>query len=264
MLKIYLLFLISFISLILNFIPVQLVSLTKSADKELFNEELTLQLNSVNTLAEEIDRQAYLENCIPHSLEYNEIVTNVIKYRFRHGYCYYSLNQNWVAASLGYFFWEDLAAIVIPDDILKYSNAACSQQSIVMMEILRRKGIPFKKVGWNHHFTLCAWVQNSWHFYDPNMEPIINMNERKFDSKFNDIEFLAKIYHYKIPRNHIEQALGKPYAGVKNEFPANRIRIFHYITFWISKTVWFFVLIYGLWLFYKRRKAAVYEGNYEI
>lgn len=261
--KIYTVFIISFIFLVLNFIPFQLRSAGDEMSNELFDQSM-IKLNTINKLVAQIDSIAYSKKCIPHSLEYNEIVTNVIKYRFRHGYCHYSLDQNWISAVLGLVIWQDFSAIVIPDDIMKFSNAACSQQTIVMMEILRKKGIPFKKIGWNHHFTLCAWVQNGWQFYDPNLEPILNMSERKFDHKFNDIDFLAKIYQYKIPKNQIEGALGKPFSGIKNEFPATRIKLFHHITFWLSRVLWFFILLSGLWLLHKKKGRDYLNKNYEV
>jgi hypothetical protein len=47
----------------------------------------------------------------------------------------------------GEFVWSHLSAIVLPEDILKYPMAACSQQSIIMMECFKKIGVDYRKVG---------------------------------------------------------------------------------------------------------------------
>jgi len=73
--------------------------------------------------------------------------SQILRGRFYHGYSYYELGQN----SLGYLFAplikKDLSAIVIPNDIFKHPMAACSQQSIVGMEVFKTKGIKVRKIG---------------------------------------------------------------------------------------------------------------------
>lgn len=44
--------------------------------------------------------------------------------------------------------------LFIPDDIMQYPMAACSQQSIVLMEFFRKKSIPYRKIGFDHYFEL--------------------------------------------------------------------------------------------------------------
>ncbi|MBL0337301.1 MAG: hypothetical protein IPP73_18825 [Chitinophagaceae bacterium] len=88
---------------------------------------------------------------------------------------------------------EGLSAIVIPDDILEYPYAACSQQSIILMELLKQKGFTTRKVGFQGkttgHFCFEVFYGNGWHFYDPDMEPdskVLDANNRP------DIQFLAR------------------------------------------------------------------------
>ncbi len=251
--KVYLISIVALFLLILNFIPLVLIDDDSHSKIELFDSSL-VKINSVYKLVDVVDSIAFSQKCIPHSLEYNEIVTNLIKYRFRHGYSHYALNENWIVSLLGYFVWKDISAIVIPDDILKYPNAACSQQSIVMMEVLKMKGIPFRKVTWDHHFTICAWVDNVWYFYDPNMEPNLTLNERKFDKRFNSLSFLQSKYQKRLTPTQVENIFGKPKVGTINHYPAQKIYIFHVITFWISKTLWFFVLAYSIFLYMKLKR----------
>ncbi|MEY3450369.1 MAG: hypothetical protein RL711_194 [Bacteroidota bacterium] len=240
--KIYLFLSLSVFFLVLNLLPLHLINEEGHHHFEKFEDTL-YPINNIGTLMQVIDDSARVNHIKPKSLAYNEIITTIIKRRFRHGYSHYGFQDNWVATLAGYFIWRDLSAIVDPDDLMKYPNAACSQQAIVMMEVLKNKGIPFCKVGWNHHFTLCAWVNNGWHYYDPNMEPIINSNQRAFDNKFLSIPFLAEIYKGRISKNDIAFALGVPQMGKVNEFPAPNALIFHQITKIVSISLWFFMLL---------------------
>lgn len=246
--KIYFFLSLSVFLLFLNLLPIRLINEEGWSGYEKFN----LNYQSVTTiehLHKIIDDSAHAHHCKPKTLEYTEWVTEIIKQRFRHGYSHYYFNQNWVASVLGYVYWRDLSAVVDPNDLMLYPNAACSQQSIVMMEILKRQGVPFCKVGWNHHFTLCAWIEGGWRYYDPNMEPIMSIDQRKFNDNFLNIEFLASIYKDRINSNNIEYALGVPKLGRINEFPAPKALLFHRVTKVISITLWIFALIPAIYFY---------------
>ena len=263
--KIYLFLSLSVFFLIINLLPFHLTNEQGWHSYEKFDEKAQ-SIQTINSLIKVIDDSARSKNIKEKTLDYNEIITLKIKQRFRHGYSHYALNENWIACLSGYFIWRDLSAIVDPEDLMKYPNAACSQQSIIMMEILKIKNIPFCKVGWNHHFTLCAWVENGWHYYDPNMEPIITIEQRKFNDNFLNIEFLAQIYKGRINKNEINGALGVPQLGKFNEFPAPRALIFHKATKIISITFWLLFLIPVIFWYrpihilrnkYKRKKTNI-------
>ena len=80
-------------------------------------------------------------------MPYPEIVNEVVKRRFYHGYSYFHWRDNYMAYLLSFVTKPDAHAIVLPDDILRYPYGACSQQAIVMMALLQRKGFPVRKVG---------------------------------------------------------------------------------------------------------------------
>ena len=97
---------------------------------------------------------------------------------------------------------EILSAIVVPDDILKYPLAACSQQSIVGMKVLMDKGFNIRRVGFDDpviggHFCYEVNYGNDWHFFDPNREPdevVLNKYNRpsiKFLNEHPDILIAA-------------------------------------------------------------------------
>ena len=85
-----------------------------------------------------------------------------------------------MAIYLAPFIKKDLSAIVIPNDILKQPMAACSQQSIIGMEVFKRKGFKVRKVGFFYdgyggHFCFEAFFYNRWHFFDPDLEPKLSI-----------------------------------------------------------------------------------------
>ncbi len=118
----------------------------------------------VNTQANE---QAIKKN----SLAYFEVLSSLVRKRFYHAYSHYSLKENWIAAVAGKFSLYDLSAIVIPDDIMQYPMAACSQQSIVMMDCFKRLGMPFRKVGMTGHYACEGFIENGWYYFDTDKEP---------------------------------------------------------------------------------------------
>src|SRR5688572_26849327 len=61
--------------------------------------------------------------------KYTDIVSAVIRKRFFHGFSYYGFNNNYMGLVLSKMTVEGLGAVVIPDDVMKFDFAACSQQS---------------------------------------------------------------------------------------------------------------------------------------
>ncbi|RYZ23463.1 MAG: hypothetical protein EOO16_04780 [Chitinophagaceae bacterium] len=105
------------------------------------------------------------------TLSYVKTLSDVVSRRFYHGYSYYTFRHNWIAYSASKLVWKDLNAIVLPNDILQHSNAACSQVSIVLAACLQKAGISYRKVGFTGHFALEARVNGRWCFMDANLEP---------------------------------------------------------------------------------------------
>ncbi|HEY0432880.1 MAG TPA: hypothetical protein VGC95_03365, partial [Chitinophagaceae bacterium] len=111
---------------------------------------------------------------------YARILSQTLRGRFYHGYSHYSLGRNSYASLLAPIIRNDLDAVVIPDDILKFPMAACSQQSIIGMQAFRQKGITVRKVGFyapgfGGHFCFEAFFENKWHFFDPDLEPKLSI-----------------------------------------------------------------------------------------
>lgn len=217
------------------------VSTIKSSynKKELFNVQL-IRFKSVNDITAHIDGiySAMYPAKEMDTVAYVNVTSDVIKKRFYHGLTYYSFKDNWIAYVAGKLLWNHLSAIVEPDDILDYSEGLCSQQTIVFLEILKRKGIQTRWIGLGYkegpgHFLAEVFYLGSWHLYDVNLEPkwkkianhhksIEYYNSNK-DSLYMTYEsILDKAIFYKI----MEQV---KYGNV-NEFPAKKMLLFHQIT----------------------------------
>jgi hypothetical protein len=96
--------------------------------------------------------------------------------RFVHGYSKFSWRDNPYVRVLDYV--DPAANHASPmrvEDILQFDMAACSQQGLVLQEMLKRKGIEFATVAWegplHGHYAVAAKVDNMWRYYDPNVEP---------------------------------------------------------------------------------------------
>ncbi len=104
---------------------------------ELFDPSLS-KINSVQKLidyADSLSGKKYACN----SIEYSIIVTDILHESFYHGFSNYSLKQNGIAVTAQYLFGHNVACPVNPDEILQYPYAGCSQQAIVLLEVMKTK-----------------------------------------------------------------------------------------------------------------------------
>lgn len=221
---------------------------------EEFHADLADRLQSADQLQTYCDSIRAARQIQPGSLAHADLMARVLRKRFFHGYSHYSLNQNWVAAVSGKLFWDHLSAIVLPDDILRYPFAACSQQEIVLMDLFSRNGIPYRKVLFNHHFALEAKFDSAWYFFDVNLEPTFR-NERRtsLDSIIQQNQ-LVDIYKDRLDVAKIDSILGAPQYGVINEFPAPRAKLFHQGTHLVSKWGWLVCLLLAGFFAFRHRQ----------
>lgn len=211
------------------------------------------RLNNLNKLAAYCDSM-YAEQAstspIAFESSYPDVVSSVVRKRFYHGYSEYGLNNNYVATFLSSVSLSGLNAIVIPNDILKFPYAACSQQSIVLMEVLKRKGFVTRKVGFkgksNGHFCFEVFYNGTWHFLDPDMEPdvtVLNAYNRPgiaFLAHHPDV--LLKAYHQYPVEKVMDIFLNYSY-GKANTFAAPRAIVFQQWTKFFSYTAWLLFLL---------------------
>lgn len=207
--------------------------------KEKFNPQLA-HLNTIGKLESYTDSIADNRNISTNSYEYAELLESVVEERFYHGFSHFSLSENWIAALCGNIFEEGLACKVQPDDIMQSSNAACSQQSIVMMAVLRNKNIAYRKIGFPHHYALEILDKGNWYFIDADMEPSITKAERMESSWNHQNDLLKK--HYDPNRfSDLDYKFGSNLTAINgpiNEIPARNARIFHTASSVLSKILW--------------------------
>ena len=148
------------------------------------------------------------------------------------------------------FSKDGFSAIVIPNDILRYPYAACSQQSIVLMELLRRKGIATRAVAFQGkkegHFCFEAYYDRSWHFYDADMEPDTKVlhayNRPGADFLASHPEIMLAAYRQFPAEKMMDIFSGYSYGKV-NAFAAPKAILFQKVAKFLSYTIWTFFLV---------------------
>ncbi len=247
------LFILSFLLLLPNFLPVHLVfPHTIKASWDTYDPGLVQRVRSVDDLLRVTDSTIGSKGDDTGKLQYAVELDTIVRKRFYHEYSHYALSENWIAALAGYFVSEDLSAIVLTDDILKYSRAACSQQSMVMMEALKRKGISSRKVGFEGHYALEASIEGKWYYFDTNLEPVYVNNRRiSFDSIKNN-NLIPVMYKGRLDSSYLSKQLVFKEYGVVDAPPAPNASLFHTATKWGSRLLWILPLSLAVFLWRRR------------
>ncbi len=245
---------ISVLFLLPNFFKVHLEEKPVYDHKELFNPQLSY-INSVSKLIEVTDSTAAKNKIEQGTLSYAVTASYIIRNRFYHGFSTYPLNENWIAAVSQKVFGYGLDCIVKPDDILKYSYGGCSQQSIVLMELMKRKSIAYRSVGFPHHYATELSLGGNWFFFDPNMEPNIPDAERQ-ENKWNCCADSLKKYYDTTRFHNLDWIFGKNLKitlSNTNAVLAPNANLFQSTTKYLSKTLWLFPLLI---VFSRRKKIS--------
>lgn len=256
----YVLIAISALLLLPNFFNIHLEDKPQYDHKELFEPGLAY-INSTEKLIAVADSIAKQKNIRDNSFAYALTVSTILRNRFYHGFSRYPLSENWIATTGESLFGYGLGSIVKPDDILKYSFGGCSQQSIVLIEVMKRKGIPYRYVGFPHHYATELQFNNKWYFFDPNMEPNIPDSDR-LESKWNCCAENLKKYYDTARFKDLDWKFGKNLnvkIGEVNAATAPHAVIFHTTTKYLSKTLWLFPLVI---VFYRRKKSITKQVDY--
>ncbi|MGQ0739703.1 MAG: hypothetical protein ACT4OJ_11630 [Bacteroidota bacterium] len=178
------------------------------------------------------------------------VASAIVRKRFYHGYSLYGFGNNPLAMFASKLSMNGLSAIVVPDDILKYPYAACSQQSIVLMKVLQQKGFKTREIALNGklggHFCFEVYYNGAWHFVDPNMEPDMNV---LYAYNQPGIAFLAGrpdilLMAYKqYPKEKVLDLFSHYSYGKVNAPAAPRAYLFQKVTQFLSYTLWSFFLL---------------------
>lgn len=185
---------------------------------------------------------------------YVNTLSDLIKWRFRKGLATYTFQNNWIAFVMGKYIWAHFSAIVKPEDILQYNEGLCSQQTMVFMEALKRKGIDYRSVGLGYdegpgHFLCEVRYEGGWHLYDVTLEPqwqnvaLQNKSMSYYKENVNDL-YLA--YDSRISKDVVDKLIQRIVYGEVNKFPAANMLMIHKLTFlliWILPFVLGYVIV---------------------
>ncbi|MEO7960140.1 MAG: hypothetical protein ABIR19_01260 [Ginsengibacter sp.] len=221
---------------------------------ELFDTSLMF-LQSVDKLVSFADSTAHTLSIRQFTPEYGIHVANIIKKRFYHGFSSFNFRENWIAATLHLAVGKSLAYPVYPEDILQHPFAGCSQQVIVLMAAMKKKEIPFRRIGFPHHYAVELFFDRKWYFFDPDMEPKMKALERVENRWNRSVDSLKKFYAINSGLLNWGFGTGRTVdVGLTNAEPAPNALIFQKGAKLLSKTLWMFPFLFAV---APRRKKKV-------
>jgi hypothetical protein len=196
-----------------------------------------MRLNSVDKLICYIDSLYGSSTIAVQDSEiYAKLVQLAVQKRFYHAYSLYDLKDNCWIWLVGNLFWSHISAVIIPEDLLQYPMAACSQQSIVAMEVLHKKGYARRAVGLEGHFTYEAFYYNNWHHFDANKEIKFVYNDSGQIASAKDLDEKSDLRANAYQNNEAANYLFyKPPLSMSHRYnPGWRMRILHqFLHFWL-------------------------------
>mgnify|MGYP000397723471 CR=1 FL=1 len=212
--------------------------------QEEYNQNLSVTLQSVAQI------EAFMGDMTVDSNGYVIALDSLLRQRFYHRCSYYTIKTNALAYLMGTLFWEHFKAVVIPDEILKFPCAQCSQIAIVFQSVLLKKGYHVRTVKLRNHFCTEVFYDGSWHFFDPDFEPKINevRNIPSVAELLSNDTLLQKLYNlspgHKVHLYGVKFHFDKEYLEINepNKIAAQNMRILHWILNFAVNYGW---LIFG-------------------
>ena len=180
-------------------------------------------------------------------------VENFLRARFYYGYARYSFRENWVVWLAARVINPDLDAKTDANEIIESPWASCSQQAIVVQEVLSRWNLPYASVLFPRHFTAAVEIDRIWYVVDP-WEPLERDRSRLFPlSDWQSATARAKFLS-PAARAVWEPGLTAhpPHLAHINQSPAPTMAWFHPLTEVLSAWLWVPTL---LWLILSARAA---------
>ena len=220
--------------------------------KEKFSPQLSF-LNTIHKLEKFTDAAAADKKIAVGSVAYTELLENIVSHRFFHGFSHKTLQQDWITSLTDKIAGTHYSCLVLPEEIMQHPHAACSQQAIVMMEILKRKNINYREIGFPHHFAMEASINGGWYYLDANMEPNIKGSQRLHQNWYGQADSLKKYYN---PDIHPDLSYGfgvglMAEVNKTNEEQAPNLKSLQAATGILSKLAWLFPVVL-LFAFNKR------------
>jgi len=261
-----LVFVLSLSDLLFNIFSIKITHRGGPLREENYDPALA-RLNSMNKLESYVD-SLQARSGRTDSAAYPAILSETVRDRLYHGYLTYEPDNNFIAWLSGTVTGRSYDAIVEGDQILKYSEADCRQQCLVMMEALRNKGysvraITMKTMKYSQgHFTFETFYNGSWHFFDPDLEPDAKMltaaNRPSMERISGDAPLIKQLYNRQDTGMIVDLLRSNQYGNVNELIPA-RLYMFHKVTRFLSNYAWIGCLLIFFFAFRgagKKEKAA--------
>lgn len=248
---------LAFLLLLPNFINFSFERDPEYNNEELYDPELGY-ITSISSLLAHTDSVASKKQIKQGTAEYGLVVANTIRRRFYHGFSVFNFNENWMAVVAQMYFGKNLANPVEPEDILQFPFAGCSQQAIVLMKAMKEKQVAYRSIGFPHHYATELKFDNTWYFFDTDMEPDMRLVDRKEKNWGQSPDKLKK--YYKSSMAELNWGLGNDETlmiGSVNANPAPNATLFQHVTNVLSKTLWLLPLMLAFSI--RIRKAKGYQ-----
>ena len=189
-------------------------------------------------------------------------IDQFLRNRFYHSYSELRVPDNWIANICGKLIWADFLYPVRPCDIIKYPMAACSQQGIVFQHQLDLLKIPTSTIKFlalakktPGHYAVSVYYGSTWHYYDPNQEPLIIDSTMPNINMIIDKKLYEKMYIKKSNVRFQKFFRAKSYQRIKKEpFTKGNMYYFQTITGFLSNWLWLMFFTLYLVLLLKTRK----------
>lgn len=213
------------------------------------------RINSVSKLQDYTDSQLLKSNFkeLASAATYPLALNEVIRKRFYHGLYTYSVGNNFIAYLATKVSGRSWNEVWSAEDILKSPHAFCGQQSLVMMDLLMKKGYSVRSVKMYSssykagHFALEVFYDNKWHFFDPDMEPneslLNSMGRPSFEEIGKNSALMATMYPH-AEKAMVSELFANYTIGNKNELMPRHMYVFQAVTKYLSYVSWFICLIF--------------------
>lgn len=158
------------------FLPVEGGSVATGLIGDKFDTEIG-RLDTLDGIEKAVPK--YIRNTGNADRDYARALAEVVQLHTIHGISRQSWKENWIASLIDRFGIANssFSGRMRPEDLIKDNVAYCSQVSLILQELFRRKGIEYATVRFNvggppPHSAVAARPDGVWRYYDASYEPV--------------------------------------------------------------------------------------------